>query len=72
MVGEIGYWMEELSGRAESTKKKYQFILKQFCEYLAKTPEQIVAERKEDLKSVDIMEKRRYERMLKGFMDYLL
>jgi site-specific recombinase XerD len=71
MVQELEYWMAEMSNRAQSTKAKYAKNLEMFCQWLGKTPEQILEERKQDLMKADIREQRRYETQLKLFMAYL-
>jgi site-specific recombinase XerD len=71
MAQEVEYWMAELSNRSKGTKEKYAYIMKMFCEWLSKSPEQIIEERKNDLKAEDPREQRRYESYLKAFVNYL-
>lgn len=67
----VKYWMSELANRSESTKQKYQQFFNAFCEWIGKNPNQILEERKEDLKATDPREQRRYEIKLKEFIAYL-
>ena len=45
--------------------------MKMFRKWLNKSPEQIIEERKNDLKTEDPREQRRYESYLKAFVNYL-
>lgn len=71
MMSAQQYWMIEMSNRAPSTKEKYNKMLEMFCDWLKKTPDQILEERKQDLKLEGPREKHRYETFLKGFDSYL-
>ncbi|MCD6263294.1 tyrosine-type recombinase/integrase [Candidatus Bathyarchaeota archaeon] len=70
-MGAIEEWMEELSNKARSTKERYLSFFIKFCNFLNKTPEEILQERKEDLKKGEERERRRYERELKRFIRFL-
>ena len=61
------------SGRAisPSTKTTYFIYLRRFCEFVKKTPDQLIEERRKDWKSDDIFIRRRHEEMLKDFLAIL-
>ena len=56
---------------SEATEKMYARALQRFCEYLGKTPDQLIAERKEELKSDEEKIKRKAEEALKSFCLHL-
>jgi len=59
-------------GRAvsESTRETYFIYIHRFCEFCGKTPDELIDDRKNDLKSDDIFTRRRHEEKLKEFADY--
>ena len=61
----VRYWMDTLANRAEATKESYLKHLKAFCEALGKTPDELIAQRKQDLKNDDIYVRHRVELLLK-------
>jgi len=63
--------MGEIANRSGSTRSKYRSYFSRFCEWVGKSPEQLILQRKEDLKSDDSREQRRIESALKGFIAYL-
>jgi len=63
--------MSEMANRSEGTKLKYQQVLKDFTEWLGETPDQILKQRKLDLKADDPRDQRRYEIKLKAFVSFL-
>jgi site-specific recombinase XerD len=67
----IEYWMKELANRSVSTREKYKSFMVRFCEWQGKTPDQLVEQRKVDLRSTDPKEQRSVESALKGFISYL-
>ena len=67
----LQYWMGELANRSESTRKKYKRYFSLFCEWIGKTADELVTERKEDLKEEDLKNQRRMETLLKGFIAHL-
>jgi integrase/recombinase XerD len=67
----VEYWMGELANRSEGTRNKYMEYFSKFCEWAGKTANELVEQRKEDLKSDDPREQRRVESKLKGFMAHL-
>lgn len=71
MTQELEKWMDELSNRASSTRETYRIMWSLFCSFLGKTSEQILLERKADMKKEDRREQVRYERELKHFMVHL-
>ena len=48
----VKYWADSLTCR-EITKRGYLLHFRKFCRWLKKTPEQLVAERREELESDD-------------------
>ena len=63
--------MGEIANRSEGTRTKYQEYFIKFCHWLNKTADQLVEERKQDLKNDDQREQRKIESHLKGFIAYL-
>jgi len=63
--------MGELANRSEGTRGKYKEYFDKFCGWLGKTADQLVEQRKQELKSDDPREQRRMESALKGFLAYL-
>jgi len=57
--------------RSEGTAKIYLWHLKRFCEWSGKTPQQLVAEHSEDLKSHDESVRRRHEELVTQYFAYL-
>ena len=49
----VRYWMDSLNGKVGPHSTKYIWLhhLKRFCDWVGKTPDQLVMERKEHLKS---------------------
>jgi site-specific recombinase XerD len=66
------YWLSELSNRRETTKKTYKEFFSQYLAFTGKTPDQLIQERKVEIKSDDIQEQRHAESMLKAFVSDLL
>lgn len=66
----VRYWMDSLQG-SESTKYQWELRLRKFCEWLGKTPDELIAERKEDIKSEDPKIRHRAEMYVKGFLKTL-
>ena len=60
-------------GRAisESTRETYFIYIRRFCEFCGMTPDELIDERKRDVKNDDIFVIRRHEEKLKGFANYL-
>ena len=69
----IKYWMDSLKGRDSvgSTKYQWKLRLRKFCEWLGKTPDDLIDERKEDLKSEDDRIKHRAEMKVKQYLQVL-
>jgi len=61
----VQYWMDALANRAPATKSSYLKHLRAFCEATGKTPDELIAQRKQDLKSDDLYVRHRTEMMLK-------
>lgn len=62
---------EILTGLDDNTKKNYKNKLARFCEWIKKTPDEILAERQEHLKSDDIKVKRTFEQKVIEYYEYL-
>ena len=69
----VQYRMGLLGGRdaVDSTKYQWKLRLRMFCERLGKTPDELIDERKEDLKSVDDRVRHRAEMNLKQYLRVL-
>jgi integrase len=65
------YWLETLAARARGTKRVYLYSLKGFCEWIDKSPDELIAQRKIDLKAEDPREKYRIENKVRSFMAHL-
>lgn len=57
--------------RSEGTAKIYLWHLRRFCEWAKRSPQQLVAERLEDLKSTDEAVRRRHEELVTQYFNYL-
>lgn len=60
-----------LTGLSKSATYKYLEVLREFCEFVGKNPNQIIEERKQHLKSDDEKVKRTYERKVKEFYEHM-
>ncbi len=60
-------------GRAvsESTRETYFIYIRRFCDFCGMTPDELIEERKRDVKNDDIFVVRQHEEKLKGFANYL-
>jgi len=67
----VKYWLESMAGRAKGTKVGYLSHLKLFCEWLDKTPDQLVTEREEQLKGEDKKLQRTVEMHVKRYNAFL-
>ena len=69
----VKYWMDSLNSKTgpHSTKYVWKHHLKRFCDWAGKTPDQLVAERKEQLKSDDRRVNHQAEMTVKQFLAYL-
>jgi len=59
-------WITRLNKKSGSleTRRKYLHYLGEFCEYVGKNPDELVEERRDDLRSEDIFVRRRAEDLL--------
>ncbi len=59
-------------GRAtsESTRQTYFIYIRRFCDFCGMTPDELIDERKRDVKNEDMFIVRRHEEKLKEFIDY--
>lgn len=67
----VRYWFESMAGRAEGTKRSYLSHLKRFSQWLGKTPDELIAEREQQLKSEDKKVQRTMEMHVKRYNAYL-
>jgi integrase len=69
----VQYWMNSLGGRDTVGSSKYQWKLRlrKFCEWLGKTPDELIFERKSDLKSDDDRIRHRAEMVVKKYLRVL-
>ncbi len=69
----VKYWMDSLNSKAgpHSTKYIWKHHLKRFCDWIEKTPDQLIEERKQQLKSEDERVKHQSEMQLKKFLNTL-
>jgi len=67
----VKYWLKSMGARAEGTKVGYVSHLKRFCQWLNKSPDQLIAEREEHLKSTDKKVKRTMELNVKEYNAFL-
>lgn len=67
----MNYWLNDLTGKSSSTRQKYQSFFQQFSIYTAKTPNELIDQRRKDLKADDPREARACENHLKGFVTKL-
>jgi len=65
------FWMEEMARRSESTRQRYRTFLDKFCGFVGADPDEIVEARKRDLESSDPRVRRRFEILLKRFINHL-
>lgn len=66
----VKYWMDSLTCR-EISKRGYLLHFRDFCRWLKKTPEQLVAERKEDVRSEDSRVQHNAEHQVTRYINYL-
>lgn len=69
----VKYWMDSLNskGGPHSTKYIWKHHLKRFCDWLDKTPDQLIEDRKQQLKNDDERVKHQAEMQLKRFLSDL-
>lgn len=69
----VKYWMDSLPGKdgVHTTKYQWKHNLRKFCEWAEKTPDELIAERKEEVKSEDAKVQHRKEMLVKKFLKYL-
>ncbi len=66
----VKYWVDGLTCR-EVTKRSYLLYFRAFCRWLKKSPEELVVERKEDLKSDDLRVQHAAEHQVTRYVNYL-
>jgi len=57
--------MDALAPRAPATRNSYREHFQRFCQAIGKTPDELVAQRRDDLKSDDVYKRHRIEMLLK-------
>ncbi|KON34024.1 MAG: hypothetical protein AC479_02535, partial [miscellaneous Crenarchaeota group-6 archaeon AD8-1] len=62
------YWLSELSNKSEATRKKYALFLQKFVDYTQMNANQLIEQRKIELKKEDLREQRAMESRLTGFI----
>ena len=69
----VQYWMGSLGGRdtVGSTKYQWKLRLRKFCKWLGKTSDELIDERKEDLKNDDDRIRHRAEMVVKEYLRVL-
>lgn len=69
----VQYWMDSLPGKdgVHTTKYMWKIRLRKFCNWAGKTPDELIAERKEEIKSEDGKIQHRKEMLLKRYLKYL-
>jgi hypothetical protein len=69
----LKFWMDSLKGKdgAHSTKYVWRHHFKRFCDWIGKTPDELIEERKRDLQSNDERIKHRVEMKVKEFIKFL-
>jgi len=69
----VKYWMESLPGKdgVHTTKYTWKRNMQRFCEWAGKTPDQLIAERKEEVKSEDSKVQHQKEMLVKRFLKVL-
>ena len=64
----MNYWISELANKSLSTRTKYQEYFQRYCTFTNKAPNELIEQRKIDLKLDDPREQRGIECSLKAFM----
>lgn len=64
----MSYWQAELADKAPGTQAKYQEYFTKFCVFAKKAPDELIEQRRRDLKAEDPREQRAIECLLKAFM----
>ncbi len=69
----VKYWMDSLPGKdgVHTTKYMWKIRLRKFCKWAGKTPDELIAERKQEIKSEDGKVQHRKEMLLKRYLKYL-
>jgi len=64
----IKYWLKALANRSEGTREIYVYNFKFFCDYIGKSPDELIKQRDSDLKEEDPRDKYRIENDVKSYM----
>jgi len=67
----VRYWLKELVNRSDGTRRVYVYNLKLFCDYIDKTPDELIIQRDSDLRAKDRRDKYRIETDVKSYMAML-
>jgi hypothetical protein len=60
----LQYWQNELANKGEATKQKYQEYFSEFLIFINKNPDELIAQRQQDLLKPDRKIQRRMESQL--------
>jgi len=64
----IEFWMDQLATRRKSTREAYLGDFRHFCEWLGQNPDEILDQRKKEMKNYDQEKKHHYEVKLKRYI----
>jgi integrase len=64
----IQYWQSELATKGEATKQRYREYFKEFLDFIGKNPDELIAQRQQDLLNPDRKIQRRIESQLLTFI----
>ena len=69
----VKYWMDSLPGKdgVHTTKYMWKIRLRKFCNWAGKTPDELIAERKVEVKSEDGKVQHAKEMLVKKYLKYL-
>ena len=51
----MNYWIGELGNKSDATKQKYKEYFIKFSEFTRKSPDELLEQRKQDVKSEDVI-----------------
>jgi hypothetical protein len=64
----LQYWQNELDTKGEATKQKYQEYFNEFLDFICENPDELIAQRQQDLLKTDRKIQRRLESQLLAFI----
>ena len=68
----LNYVAAERFGVRDGTNDTYLYFFEEFCNFMGKNPDKLIAERQRQLKSEDEMEKRKHEEKAMAFLNHLI